>query len=163
GGRGGGFGGGGRGNFRNFNPNQPHGAVFWTGSNSALNAEPFSLRGQPQQQPASGSNRFGITLMGAPFIPRLTKPHRKDTPFLTASGVRNSSPLDESATVPTAPERSGIIPGLPNPITPVPEAAALLQYIPVPNLPGDVQNYHLLTTAQSNTTQAGIRYMRGLG
>jgi len=52
----GGFGGGpggGRGNFRGFNPGQPHGAVFWSGSNSALNAEPFSLRGQSQEQPAS--------------------------------------------------------------------------------------------------------------
>ncbi len=47
-------GGGGRGNFRGFNPGQPHGAIFWIGSNSALNAEPFSLRGQPQEQPASG-------------------------------------------------------------------------------------------------------------
>jgi trimeric autotransporter adhesin len=34
-------GGGGRGNFRGFNPGQPHGAIFWIGSNSALNAEPF--------------------------------------------------------------------------------------------------------------------------
>jgi hypothetical protein len=40
---------------------------------------------------------------------------------------------------------------------------ALLKYFPEPNLPGDVQNYHLLTTAQSNTTQAGVRYMRSLG
>jgi len=165
---GGGFGGGrggggGRGNFRGFNPNQPHGSVFWTGSNSALNAEPFSLRGQPQEQPASGSNRFGITLMGAPFIPGLFKPSGKDTVFLSVSGVRNSSPLDEYATVPTDAERSGIIPGLASPITPVPEAAELLRYIPEPNLPGDVQNYHLLSTAQSNTTQAGIRYMRGIG
>jgi hypothetical protein len=166
---GGGFGGGrggfggGRRNFRNFNPNQPHGAVFWMGSNSALNAEPFSLRGQPQQQPASGMNRFGLTLMGAPYIPGLFKPSGKDTVFLTASGVRNSSPLDEYGTVPTDAERAGNIPGLANPITPVPEARALLKYIPEPNLPGDVQNYHLLTTAQSNTTQAGIRYMRGIG
>jgi TonB dependent receptor-like, beta-barrel/Carboxypeptidase regulatory-like domain len=163
GGFGGGRGGGGRGNFRNFNPSQPHGSIFWTGSNSALNAEPFSLRGQPQEQPASGTNRFGVTLMGAPFIPGLFKPSGKDTVFLTVSGTRNSSPLDEYATVPTDAERAGVIPGLANPITPVPEAAALLQYIPEPNLPGDVQNYHLLTTAQSNTTQAGIRYMRGIG
>ncbi len=67
---GGGFGGrggfgGGRGNFRGFKPGQPHGAIFWTGSNSALNAEPFSLRGQEQEQPASGTNRFGLTLMTA--------------------------------------------------------------------------------------------------
>ncbi len=46
---------GGFGNFRGFNPGQPHGAIFWMGSNSALNAEPFSLRGQPQEQPASGN------------------------------------------------------------------------------------------------------------
>jgi hypothetical protein len=163
GGRGGGFGGGGeRGNFRGFNPSQPHGAIFWMGSNSALNAEPFSLRGQPQQQPASGSNRFGVTLMGAPFLPVLTKPSGKDTVFLTFSGVRTSTPLDEYATVPTDAERSGAIPGL-NTITPVPQALALLKYLPEPNLPGDTQNYHLLTTAQSNTTQGGVRYMRGIG
>ncbi len=163
GGRGGGFGGFGRGNFRGFNPNQPHGAVFWMGSNSALNAEPFSLRGQPQEQPASGSNRFGVTLMGAPFIPGLFKPSGKDTVFLTGSGVRTSTPLDEYATLPTAAERAGDIPGLAAPITPIPQATALLQYMPEPNLPGDTQNYHLLTTAQSNTTQAGIRYMRSIG
>jgi hypothetical protein len=159
----GGVGGGGRGNFRGFNPSQPHGAIYWMGSNSALNAEPFSLRGQPQQQPASGSNRFGVTLMGAPFIPGVTKPSGKDTVFLTASGVRNSSPIDDYATVPTDAERAGVIPGLATAITPVPQAVALLKYYPEPNLPGVTQNYHLLTTAQSNTTQAGIRYMRSIG
>ncbi len=50
GGGGGGF--GGRGNFRNFNPNQPHGAIFWNGGNGALNAEDFALRGQSFQEPA---------------------------------------------------------------------------------------------------------------
>ena len=52
-------------NFRNFNPNQPHGAIYWNGSNSALNALPFSLSGQPQLQPANGTNQFGLTLMEA--------------------------------------------------------------------------------------------------
>jgi hypothetical protein len=166
---GGGFGGGGRGNFRGFNPGQPHGAIFWIGSNAALNAEPFSLRGQPQQQPASGTNRFGITFMSAPYLPHLTKPSGKDTVFLTLSGTRSSSPLDEYATVPTdgdfgtANERAGDIPGLAAPITPVTTATNLLQFFPLPNLPGYAQNYHLLTTAQSNSTQAGVRYMRSLG
>ena len=40
-------------------------------------------------------------------------------------------------------------------------------YFPEPNLPAgstiNGYNYHLLTTAQSNTTQAGIRYNRSLG
>jgi len=165
----GGFGGGGRGNFRGFNPSQPHGAIFWIGSNSALNAEPFSLRGQAQQQPASGTNRFGITFMSAPYLPGVTKPSGKDILFLTVNGQRSSNPLDEYATVPTdgnfgtLNERAGEIPGLANPVTPSTVATNLLQYFPAPNLPGYAQNYHLLTIAQSNTTQAGVRYMRSLG
>jgi hypothetical protein len=167
----GGFSGGGRGNFRGFNPNQPHGAIFWIGSNSALNAEPYSLRGQLQQQPPSGTNRFGITFMSAPYLPGVTKPSGKDMMFLTLSGQRSSNPLDEYATVPadgnpifgTVNERAGIIPGLANPVTPVTTAVNLLQFFPAPNLAGYAQNYHLLTTAQTNTTQAGARYMRSLG
>ena len=172
-------------NFRGFNPGQPHGAIFWTGSNSALNAEPFSLRGQSQEQPQSGSNRFGLTFMTSPYIPGLTKPSGKDTMFLSFSGTRTSSPLDEYATVPTDAERGGDfsavgLPAIYDPTTLqqftsngnanvipaariVPQATALLEYFPEPNLPGTVQNYHLLSTAQSNTTQSGVRYMRGLG
>jgi outer membrane receptor protein involved in Fe transport len=164
----GGFGGGregsgGRGNFRGFNPSQPHGAIFWTGSNSALNAEPFSLRGQSQEQPSSATNRFGLTFMSSPYLPGVTKPSGKDTMFLTLSGQRSSTPSDQYATVPTEAEREGTIPGLATKITPVSQATALLGYFPEPNLPGETQNYHLLTTAQSNSTQAGVRYMRGLG
>jgi hypothetical protein len=70
GGRGGG-GGGMRGNFRNFKPNQPHGALFWNGGNGALNADDFALRGQPFQQPAYSSNRFGLTFLSAPYIPKI--------------------------------------------------------------------------------------------
>ncbi len=180
---GGGF--GGRRNFRGFNPGQPHGAVFWTGSNSGLNAQPFALRGQSQSQPASGTNRFGITFISAPYLPGLTQPSGKDTIFLTLSGQRSSNPLDEYATVPTSAERGGDFSatGLPRIYDPATQqqfvsngianvipatriaaqARALLQYFPAPNLPGTVQNYHLLTTAQSNSTQAGFRYMRSLG
>jgi hypothetical protein len=210
GGGGGGFGGGGRGNFRGFNPGQPHGAIFWIGSNSALNAEPFALDGQSQVQPPSGSNRFGISFTSAPCIPHLTKPSGKDTVFLTLSGTRSSSPLDEYATVPndgsipgTYNERAGdftgqptiydpandtkcvlygATPGQPFPNNKIPSqciatpATALLlgsksgvqtlpQFFPAPNLTGNANgyNYHLLTTAQTNSTQAGIRYNRSIG
>jgi hypothetical protein len=60
-------------------------------------------------------------------------------------------------------ERAGIIPGLAAAVTPVAAATNLLQFFPAPNLPGYAQNYHLLTTGQSNSTQAGVRYMRSLG
>jgi hypothetical protein len=186
---GGGRGGGGRGNFRGFNPGQPHGAIFWIGSNSALDAVPFSLKGQPQAKPPSGTNRFGITFMSAPYLPGLTKPSGKDMMFLTLSGTRSSKPLDQYATVPTDAERAGDFsaagqPAIYDPATfqqfntngtanVIPsariasQAAALLKYYPEPNLSAgsanNNYNYHLLTTAQSNSTQAGVRYMRSLG
>ncbi|MGB6725167.1 MAG: carboxypeptidase regulatory-like domain-containing protein, partial [Terracidiphilus sp.] len=188
---GGGFGGrgGGRGNFRGFNPGQPHGAIFWNGTNSAVNAEPFALRGQPQIEPANGTNRFGLTFMSEPYIPHLTKPSGKDNIFLSLSGSRNSTPDDFYATVPTPDQiagnfsASGLPPiydpstlqqftynGTPNVIPPnrITDAAkALLGYYPKPNIAGSSvvnnYNYHLLTTAQSNSTQAGVRYMRSLG
>jgi hypothetical protein len=191
---GGGFGGGGGGgrgggrNFRGFNPGQPHGAIFWMGSNSALNAEPFALLGQPEVQPASGTNRFGLTFMSAPYIPHLTKPSGKDTVFLTLSGSRSSSPQEYYETVPTVAERGGDFSaaglpaiynpatlqqysynGTPNVIPPTliaSQATALLNYFPQPNVTAtglNNYNYHLLTTAQSNSTQIGARYMRALG
>ena len=157
GGPGGGFGGGGRGNFRGFNPGQPHGAVFWFGSNSALNAEPYSLNGQSQEQPANGSNRFVITFMSAPYLPGVTKPSSKDSVFLTLSGSRSSSPTDQYAIVPTDNERASAVNGT--------VASNLLPFFPESNLAttSDGYNYHLLTTSQSNSTQAGVRYMRSLG
>ena len=185
---GGGFGGrGGRGNFRGFNPAQPHGAIFWNGTNSAVNAEPFALRGQPQVEPANGTNRFGLTFMSAPYIPHLTKPSGKDNIFLSLNGSRSSSPDDFYATVPTADQIAGNFTGLapiynpatleqftyqgnPNVIPPgqISKAAqALLAYYPAPNIAGtsvtNNYNYHLLTTAQSNSTQLGVRYMRSFG
>ncbi|AXC09578.1 hypothetical protein ACPOL_0193 [Acidisarcina polymorpha] len=180
GGRGGGFG-----NFRNFKPNQPHGAIFWNGGDSALNAQPFAVRGQQTQNPGYSTNHYGITLAGEPFIPKLTKPSSKDFVFLTLSGQRTSSPFNEYATVPTALERTGnfsqlvgingaLVPiynpttGLQYPNntidTPLsPQASALLQYLPAPNLPGTTQNYRLLTTQGSNTDVLGVRYNHSFG
>ena len=198
-GGGGGFGGGGgrgfggRGNFRNFNPNKPHGAFFWNGGNSALNAEPFALRGQTVSQPSYQSNRFGLTFIGAPYLPHLITHDTKDFIFFTLSGQRSSSPFDQYGTVPFAAERAGnfqdlttpaglpitiydpgCYPGDPNAGKPFPDntipaqcispqATALLKYVPEPNLPGPTQNYHLLSSAQTNTTTIGARFIHNFG
>ncbi|MBB6147046.1 hypothetical protein HNQ77_005031 [Silvibacterium bohemicum] len=186
---GGGFGGGGgrgfggRGNFRNFNPNQPHGAIFWNGGNSALNAENFSIRGQQVEQPSYASNRFGATLIGAPYIPKLLEHDTKDFLFLTLSGQHSSTPFDQYGTVPTLDERGGNF-NLPTGNSPTiydpntgqpfagntipgsrisPQAKNLLNYVPLPNLPGLVQNYRELSTAQTNTTTIGARVIHNFG
>ncbi|HZZ38104.1 MAG TPA: TonB-dependent receptor [Acidobacteriaceae bacterium] len=123
GGGGGGFRGGGggggrgmvRGNFRNFKPNEPHGALFWNGGNGALNAEDFALRGQPIQEPPYSSNRFGLTMMTAPYIPKILTNDKNDFLFFTLSGTHSTSPFDEYGTVPTVAERSGDFTGLTTP------------------------------------------------
>ena len=185
GGRRGGGGGGGGFNFRNFNPSQPHGAFFWTGGNGAINAKDFALRGQPITQPAYGSNKYGITFIGNPQIPGLFK-DKKDFIFLTLAGQQSSSPFDQYGTVPTLAERSGDFsqlttpegrpitiynPGTGQPFVgnrlPAvnPQAAALLQYLPLSNVPGDgtQQNYQRLTTSETNNQNIGARYIRSFG
>ena len=64
GGRGGGGGGGGgfgSGGFRNFNPSQPHGSIFYQVTNGALNSAPWSPDLQPQTKPSSYTNKYGVT------------------------------------------------------------------------------------------------------
>lgn len=176
--------------FRNFKPNEPHGAFFWRGGNGALNATDFPLRGQPIAEPAYGQNQFGLTYIGAPYIPKLLTNDDRDFLFFALSSERASTPFDEYGTVPTAAERSGNLSELTDqngtPITiydprtgqpfaydgqsnVIPpdqvsqQATALLNYIPAPNLTGQFLNYQRLAAANTNTTKFGLRYNRSIG
>jgi trimeric autotransporter adhesin len=186
GGGGGGRGGGGFGNFRSFKPNQPHGAFYWTGGNSALNATPFPIRAQQEPNPAYASNAFGLTLLATPYIPHLLEHDTKDTLFLNVTGQRSSSPFSQYGSVPTAEERTGDLATLttqtgtpitiydpntgqpfPNNTIPQdrisPQATALLGYFPQPTLPGQFQNYQRLTSEEANNTRVGLRWMHSFG
>ncbi len=111
GGRGGGGGGGGGGAFRNFNPAQPHGSIFYQGGNSALNASSWleSAPGLPHftPNPPAYSNRYGVTIGGSPYIPGLTKPNTKQFVFINLTGQKNLNAFTSSARVPTTAERAG--------------------------------------------------------
>lgn len=187
GGRGRGFrggGGGGRGGFfRHFNPAQPHGSIFYSGENSALDARPFSVTGTPIVQPPYNDNTAGVVFIGPPQIPHLLKPSTSNFIFLGGFLTRNSTPFNQYAIVPTAAERSGdfshytgtgttVVP-IYNPATGLqfpgnkistisPQAKALLQYIPLPNQPG-LQNFQYLTTAQTNQSRIGARFVHNFG
>jgi len=191
GGGGGGRGGrGGGGAFRGFNPTQPHGAVFYQGGNGALNAAPFSVAaalGEPGAQvvkPSSMQNQFGVSFTGSPSIPGLVKASTKQFIFFNVTGRRNIIPQIFNGTVPTLAERSGDfsglaqtlydpktglpIPGnnLKNAQTPIsPQALALLNYYPAPNVPnaGPLNNYQTVTNAGQNATTAALRYVRNFG
>jgi trimeric autotransporter adhesin len=183
GGGGGGFGGGGPiaiGRFgRNFNLNQPHGFLYVQDDNAALDSRPYSLNGL--QVPQVGYNQLKVgAFIGSPLkIPGLFD-WSKST-FITGGwyGTRGSTPYDALSTVPTQAERNGDFAGLTqngNPVTifnpqtgqPYPgnvispsqfssSAVALLKYIPLPNMPGALQNFQYVTTEESNTDNISFR------
>ena len=190
GGRGGGGGGFGGGGFRGFNPTQPHGAIFYQGGNGALNAAPYSIAaalGEPGAKvvkPDSMQNRFGVSFAGSPFIPKLWKANPKQFIFFNVTGQRNITPYIFNGTVPTLAERSGNFSGLgqtlydPNTGQPIPgnslknasvpispQAQALLNYYPGPNVPnaGLLNNYQTVTNGGQNSTSAALRFVRNFG
>ncbi len=177
---------GGGGCFKRFNPTQPHGTVFYSGGNSALNALPFSVTGAPVVQPSYNSNNAGFVFVGPPQIPGLIKPSTSNFMFLGFFITRNSTPFNQYASVPTLPERGGdfshftgsgttVVP-IYNPATGQPftgnqiptgdistQAQALLQFIPLPNQLGAQQNFQYLTTSQSNSTRVAMRFTHNFG
>ncbi len=193
GGRGGGFGGGGGGGGpmifgrRGFDSNRPHGSLYYGVGDSALNASPFSLTGQPTEKPAYLQNSFGGSVGGPLNIPHIYNGGAKTFYFINYNGKRAENPFDQFSTVPTPLERHGnfsqttftsggqVLPvRIFNPATNTqyanntipqlnPAAQALLQYIPLPNLPGAFQNFHFVTSANSNSDDLNIRINRSFG
>ncbi|WP_089843001.1 TonB-dependent receptor [Granulicella pectinivorans] len=186
GGGGGGRGGGGGGAFRNFNPSQPHGSVFYQGGNSALNSAPWSPTLLPQTNPSAYSNRFGVSLAGSPYIPHLTKPDTRQFMFINLTGQKNLNAfLPNPVRVPTLLERTGdfsqsaqsingalvpvtlydpatglAIPGnkLSNGTTPISaQALALLNYYPAPNIQTtDPTAYNYQTISNAGSNNIAI-------
>jgi trimeric autotransporter adhesin len=157
--------------------------VFATLNNSALNARPFSITGQDVSQPAYANARFGVVLGGPLTIPKIVK----DTStffFLSYFATRAKNPYTAVETVPTALERQGnfsqsiqsngsvaifdplthqpfagnLIPA--NRISPT--AQGLLNYFPMQNQPGLVNNYQFQTSAPQNTDNIGLRIQRNI-
>jgi hypothetical protein len=190
---GGGFGGGGGAMIfgrRGFDINRPHGSLYYGVGDSALNASPFSLTGQPTEKPAYLQNSFGGSVGGPLNIPHIYHGGSKTFYFINYNGKRAENPFDQFSTVPTLLERngcfsqtqeicdSGSIGGqqieIFNPVTNTPYpgnqipqinsvAQGLLQYIPLPNLPGNYQNFHYVTSANSDSDDLNIRLNHSFG
>ncbi len=194
---------GGRGGRGRFNINQPHGSLYYSAGNSALDAAPFSLTGQPATKAGYAQNRFGGSLGGPLNIPHIYHGGTKTFFFVNYNGSRSQDPFDQFSTVPTAAERAGDFSqatygsaagaaqpvqlfypniaacgtdaGQPIPgnnlqnlhsapgcqISPI--AQGLLPYIPLPNLPGTVQNFHYVTSSNSNSDDLNVRLIHNFG
>jgi trimeric autotransporter adhesin len=189
GGQGGGpmmiFGGRGR-----FNINRPHGTLFYNLGDAALDAAPYSLTGVPVSRPGYVQHKFGGGLGGPLKIPKIYNGGDKTFFFLSYNGLRSTDPYDAFSTVPTMAERSGNFSstlvrsgpsaGSPvtiiNPLTGLPFAGGviplaqinpashgLLQFIPLPNLPGTVDNFHFLTSATDNENNLNVHLVHSFG
>ena len=183
GGRGGGGGGGGRFGGRG-SRNQIHGTVYYSANDAALNAPPFALAGGPSPNPAYLQQRFGAAFGGPLIIPHFYS-GSKTFFFFHYNGTLGDAPYSYYSNVPTPAERSGnfsqtLVNGKPvviyDPVTGMPfandtipqnmispAAAGLLNYIPLPNLPGTVQNFRFVTAAKDDTNNLNIRLNQALG
>jgi hypothetical protein len=184
---GGGFGGGGFGR-RGFDINRPHGSLYYGVGDSALNASPFSITGQPTEKPGYLQNSFGGSVGGPLNIPHIYHGGSKTFYFINYNGKRAENPFDQFSTVPTLLERQGNFSQTTyssgaeagraveifnpatntayanNTISQIDSAAlGLLPYIPLPNLPGNYQNFHYVTSANSDSDDLNLRLNRTFG
>ncbi|HTT32522.1 MAG TPA: TonB-dependent receptor [Methylomirabilota bacterium] len=183
---------------RGFNINQPHGLLYFTDDNDALDARPYSLTGIPTPQASYNQMRFGANVGGPLNIPKIFNGGNKWFFFGGWNGSRGSNPYDAFSTVPTQDERNGDFSqalyndGKPvqifNPVTGQPyqfnngsctlsclnildptlitaQAKALLNYIPLPNIATTAsgQNFHYVTSANSNTDSVALRLIHNFG
>ncbi len=141
--------------------NKIHGTAYEFYRTSALDAENYF---SPGELPSFSRNQFGGSI-GAPI--------KKDKLFAfgTYEGIRLSQQISALASVPTPDERSGNLSDLNKKITnpatgaayanatvPVnPTSAALLQYYPLPNLPGTTSNYLFSETRTQDQDQFSVR------
>jgi hypothetical protein len=202
---GGGFGGGGGGRpmtivgRRGFDINRPHGSIYYGIGDSALNAAPYELNGEPRTQPGYLQNSFGGSIGGPLNIPHIYHGGSSTFFFVNYNGKRGENPFDEFSTVPTLQERQGNFNGVVytsgpakgqqvqifNPATNTPfpgnvipgfasqncpwsgshgsAAGGLLQYIPCPNLPGEFQNFHFVTSSTTDSDDLNIRVNHAIG
>jgi trimeric autotransporter adhesin len=152
--------------------------------NSAADAEPFSITGNQFPKISHYDERLGGNLGGPLVIPHIYNGSDKTFFFANYQHETEKSPVDTFSTVPTLAERGGDFCGLgitlfnplsnlSGPRTPlgtngcqVPSgmmdnaAQGLLNFIPLPNIPGQsVQNYVLQTTTPLNTDLVNIHVL----
>ena len=161
-----------------------HGNVSFIWHGDDTDAKAFSLNGNAVPQPNFNNYRWSGVLGGPLRIPHLLK---GDSTFFIVNyyGTRGQSPFYNIGTVPTALERSGdfsqsfvngVLPTLYDPSTGAPfpgnmipanrfnsAAVGLLNYIPMPNLPGTVQNFQFVTAVPADTDNVSIRLNQNIG
>lgn len=153
-----------------------NGGIGFNLDNSALDASSFAASGHPIPKPAS--NLFtGNANFGGPIkIPHLIR--NGPTFIIGYQWTRNSNDVTQQGLVPTLAERGGDLSAIPNPIynpatglqfvnnmIPVsPQAAALLNLYPAPNVTGNPQfNYQAPVLTDTHRDALSVRLSKTVG
>lgn len=175
--------GGGRGRY---DVNRPHGSVYYSVGDAALDAAPYALTDSPVEKASYIRQRFGASLGGPLNIPKIYNGGSKTFFFLNYNGSRGSSPYDAFSFVPTPDERGGNFSGVtgvqlinPNNGRPIPGnilqnaglainpiAQGLLKFIPLPNVSNaapNAPNFHFVTSTLNDSDDLNIRLNQTLG
>ena len=162
--------------------NRVHYRFYDTYGNSGLNARPYSLTEANPAKIASWNERFGGNVGGPLKIPHLYNGTEKTFFFVNYELGWSRNPVDQFATVPTAPERSGNFCdrtaqpvqlfdpsshafwgcSIPSSVALNPAALGLLNFVPPANLPGFVNNFHLQTRLPGATNRVNVNVMHSL-
>jgi trimeric autotransporter adhesin len=147
----------------------------YTFSGSALDSAPYQLRpGSDAQQHPYERQSFGVTAGGPLKIKGIYDGTRKTNFSVNYAGTRGGDLFDQYATVPTEAMRNGdfsfspvqlvdpstglAFAGNQIPLASIdPGSQVLLQYIPLPNLPGTSRNFHYATTNTSVSDSLNVR------
>lgn len=163
-------------------PSGIRGMISFSLNNSIWNARPYSLTGASTHQPAYATGRLNV-LLGGPLV--IGKIKDSSTFFtLTYTGGRGRNPFTSFVTVPSLLERAGDFSQtvqttgpvqVYDPIThqPLPGnripanrldaiAIKLLNYVPLPNAAGRVNNYSYYSAVASNNNNVGLRLQRNV-
>jgi hypothetical protein len=150
------------------------GGAFFNLRNSALDAAPYALNGIPVDKPSYAQSRFGFTL-GGPLALPLAGRETSGMFFVNYNGTRSRNPFSSFSILPGAEERAGVfnVPvydqqsGLPFPNGVIPEsrqdriARSLTNLIPLPNQPGAVQNFRIVTSVPQDSDMLNLRLSQG--
>jgi len=168
-----------------FDINRPHGSVYYSVADSALDAAPYALTDSPVDKATYMRQRFGASIGGPLNIPGIYKGGSKTFFFVNYNGSRGNSPFTAFSTVPTVAERSGDFSAVgvqlvnPNNGQPIPGnnfqnagltidpiAQGLLQYIPLPNVTPsstNAQNFRFVTSTLNDSDDLNVRVIQTLG
>ena len=158
------------------------GTASFSMRNAALDAKSYSISGADIAKADYSQLRYSFSGGGPLNIPKLVKDD-KTFFFITYSGAHAKNPYDSIATVPSLLERSGdfsqsvtrgpvniydSLSGLPFPGNKIPvdrisnASRSLLSLIPLPNQPGLVNNYQIVSSNPNNNDNLGLRLSRSV-